>query len=207
MDDVVSPEGRAKRLADVARAEVDIARQTNNRVAGAEVPFDQYVDGRKGAPVETVRAGGLVFAEWRFLGEVLQWISAALVAASPVRSGRFSQSHLLIIDDVEYDPKGALPETFDEAVFVNSQPYARKLERGLSAQAPQGVFQAVAAVADRRFGNLADVRFSFRPLTGASALNNWAERTTMFKVGRRRMSDRERHDWLRRQPSISVRSY
>jgi hypothetical protein len=50
---------------------------------------------------------------------------------------------------------------------VNTQPYARKIEKGLSPAAPDGVYEVVAALAKRRFGNIASIKFSYRaPLAG-----------------------------------------
>jgi hypothetical protein len=50
--------------------------------------------------------------------------------------------------------------------FVSTVPYARKIERGLSPQAPDGVYQVVAVLAQKRFGNVARIRFSYRALPG-----------------------------------------
>lgn len=206
IDDLASPEARAKRLADVARDEIAVADAINRRAVGSDVPRKVFVDGREGAPLMSVKPGGMVFAEWSFMGQTLIDIGAMLADASPVRSGRYAQSHLLIIDGVE-QASGPPPETFDEAIFINSMPYARKIERGLSRQAPDGVFQTVAAVSNRRFGNLARVKFTYRPLTGRTSLDSWAQGTSLFKVGRRTMSNAEREEWLRRQPAIVVTPY
>ena len=52
----------------------------------------------------------------------------------------------------------------EEYVFINTQPYARKIEgtggRRMAPQAPDGVYQAVATLAQRRFGNIARITFS-----------------------------------------------
>jgi hypothetical protein len=55
-----------------------------------------------------------------------------------------------------------------EWVFVSVAPYARRIERGWSRQAPDGVYQAVAALARRRFGSLAMVQFTYRGVSGLS---------------------------------------
>ena len=49
--------------------------------------------------------------------------------------------------------------TADEYVFINTVPYARKIERGSSSQAPDGVYQAVAMLARDRFGNVARITY------------------------------------------------
>jgi len=55
-------------------------------------------------------------------------------------------------------------------VFLNIQPYARKIERGQSSQAPDGVYQAVATLAQRRFGNVAKITFSYRTAIGGAII-------------------------------------
>ena len=93
-----------------------------------------------------------------------------------------------------------LPSKFTQAVYLNIQPYARKIERGESPQFPDGVYQAVAAIASRRFSNLAKITFTFEaPVGGNSALEQWASQTTQWssKAG----SD---VNWNRRQPAILI---
>jgi hypothetical protein len=206
IDEIASPPARAQRLAEAAQAEIDRANEINRAALGGDPRYEVTVDGRRGAPVTTVKAGGMVFAEWSFMREVLEYIGAQLVLSSPVRSGRYSQSHILLIDGNEHSG-GEPPETFDNAIFASVVPYARKIERGLSRQAPEGVYEVVAAMARRRFGNVAKVQFSYRSLVGMSMLEAWAQQTTMLKVGRRRMNDSERENWLRRQPAIIVEPY
>lgn len=206
IDAEFSPEARSRTLAETARVEIERANVINRTALGSEPRYDQYVDGQKGAPLTSVKAGGRIFAEWHFLGATLQYVRQSLREAAPVRSGRYRDSHILIVDDAEVR-NDDLPETFEEAVFINAQPYARKIERGLSKQAPDGVYEVVAALAKRRFGNLAQIRFTYRPLTGVSDLDRWAQTTTLFQAGRRTMTDAARQEWLRRQPAIVVKPY
>ena len=69
-------------------------------------------------------------------------------------------------------------------MFLNTQPYARKIEGDLSRepsskQAPEGVYEAVATLAQRRFGNVAMIRFSYRtPIDGAIAGGRMGDRST-----------------------------
>ena len=207
IDEVLSPKARSAALAEVALVEIQRANTINRTALGSEPKYEQFVDGRQGAPLESVKAGGMILAEWSFLGQTLTYVREMLREASPFRSGRYRDSHLLIVDGVEIADGAAMPDEFDEAVFINSQPYSRKIERGLSAQAPSGVYQVVAAMGKRRFGNLARVSFTFRPLTGISHLDTWARKTSLMKAGRRTMTDADREEWLRRQPAITVKPY
>jgi hypothetical protein len=119
------------------------------------------VDGRKGAALESVKPDGIIVTEFSLIDDVLEWIGDMLVKGSPVKTGRYSESHILFADGVEVEPGAALPEA-EEYVYLNVQPYARKIERGLSPQAPDGVYEGVAAMARSRFSNIARIRFTFR---------------------------------------------
>lgn len=203
-DEAASPRARSAALASAAKAEIARAHAINRSAMGGEPHFEVFVDGRRSAPIDAVAPGGTVFAEWSFLSPALLFIRESLQKASPVRTGRYRESHLLIVDGEEVAIDGDLPDVFEEAHFINAQPYARKIERGLSNQAPEGVFQVVAALAHRRFGNLVRVSYAWRGLFGSSALDRWAASTTLQKEGRRTMGNAERADWLRRQPTIIV---
>jgi hypothetical protein len=56
----------------------------------------------------------------------------------------------------------------EEYTFINTVPYARKIERGSSRQAPDGVYQAVANLARRKFTKLAKITFSYRTVLGGT---------------------------------------
>jgi hypothetical protein len=102
------------------------------------------------------------------------------------------------IDGEAADFNASIPPDFDEIVFVNVTPYARKIEKGLSDQAPDGVYEAVAALAARRFGNIVKVRFSFRS-PNFGGINSWAAKAGAGGRGSRGANAEAR---LRRQPAI-----
>lgn len=197
------PEARRKLLAAFAREKVSEAEAHNTAVLGRPARFETFVDGAKSSNFEGVRPDGQIVAEFELVEEVLLWVGDALFSASPWRTGRFARSHELFIDGVVYESDGPFPTLWDEAFFANTQPYARKLERGLSSQAPDGIYQVVAQQANSRFGNLAKVSFGYRtPLFGA--IHDWATRSKLTGKGRP-MSSRTRAEWLRRQPAIIIR--
>src|SRR5690606_34057746 len=108
-----------------------------------------------------VQPEGRISFEFSLLGPVLEWIGEQIVLASPVLTGTYARSHVVFADGVEADP-GNVPEDAKEYVFVNLQPYARKIERGLSPQSPEGVYHAIAALAHQRFGNIARIHYTLR---------------------------------------------
>src|SRR5262249_33497792 len=80
----------------------------------------------------------------------------------PFRTGRYQRSHRLYADGSQVDPEGGEVPEASEYIFINTQPYARKIERGLSSQSPEGVYQVVAAMALRLFSDIADIIYTFR---------------------------------------------
>lgn len=156
-----SPEEYSRHLASYARGALKEAQETNRQVVGRVPPHETWVDGRKDAPLESVKPDGVIVFEFELLNDLFAWIGQMLVQNSPVLTGRYSDSFVFFAGGVEVAPGGEVPPA-EEYVFLNIQPYARKIERGLSPQAPDGVFQGVAALAKRRFGNMAHIRFSYR---------------------------------------------
>jgi len=181
IDRNLSAEARQKLAAREARRILSEAQATNARVLGEAPQHRQIVDGRVGAPLESVNPdrGKIVF-EFSLVGPVLEWIDEQLVLNSPVLTGRYRDSHVLLADGVEVDvDAGEKVPKAEVYTFTNVQPYARKIERGLSDQAPDGVFEVVADTARRRFGNIANIRFSYRSLyipTGRTKDERAAER-------------------------------
>lgn len=169
----LSPKARSATLAAFAGEAIEEARQTNRRVLGAVPPHTVTVDGQEGAPLMSVKPDGIIRAEFELVNEALAWINTQLQMHSPVLSGRYAKSHELFADGVDTENPNAVPPA-QEYVFLNIQPYARKIERGQSSQAPDGVYQAVATLARRRFGNLARIDFSYRTAIGGSVVGGRA---------------------------------
>lgn len=161
----LSPKARSAMLAEVAGDMIDEAKEANRRVLGAVPPLTITVDGREGAPLASVKPDGTIRGEFELVNEALAWISTQLQMHSPVLSGRYAKSHELFAGGVDTENPNAAPPA-EEYVFINIQPYARKIERGQSSQAPDGVYQAVATLAQRRFGNVAKITFGYRTAIG-----------------------------------------
>ncbi|MCX5570616.1 MULTISPECIES: hypothetical protein [Kaistia] len=205
LDETLSPEARSLELASFARRELAEAQRINLQALGQVPPHDTYVDGRAGAAIETVRPDGVVVFEFEMLQDIFAQIGEMLVQASPIRSGRYARSFLFLADGVVVDPGAAVPPA-SEYVFVSSVAYARKIERGLSSQAPDGVFQAVAAIAARRFSNLASISFTHVVLQ-AGQIDEWANTASALRHARRHGRRKAPGEWLRRQPAIKIRTH
>lgn len=156
----LTPAARSKYLADFAADAIKEIDAQNDAKAGYDVQYSTFVDGTKTPNLGSVRPDGTIVAEWDLINDLFVWIDQQLVKHAPVLTGLFAKSFKFYADDVEADP--ANPPQADEYAFVNVQPYARKIESGLSPKAPDGVFQVVAILAKGRFGNMAKIRFSYR---------------------------------------------
>jgi hypothetical protein len=192
---------RSANFARIAREELKRGQEQNRAALGRVPPHESFVDGRKTEHLESVRPdNGVIVFEFELIEDVLNYIGEMLIRHSPVLTGRFRESFAMFADEKVIEPGQPVPADVQEISFVNLQPYARKIEYGQSAQAPDGVMQVVAQMAQRRFGNIARVRFAYRtPLFGA--INEWAMRTRRPSPGRR---GKQRAEWLRRQPAIVV---
>jgi hypothetical protein len=196
---------RSEVLADFARTELEKAKAQNASVLGRDPTYETYVDGKLDAPLNSVKPHGRIVFEFELQTEMFAWIADQLEVHSPVGTkgpfrpghpGLYRRSHILTADGRLVDLR-SVPPAAEEYVFVNILPYARKIERGLSSQAPEGVYQVVATLAQTRWGNVARVRFGYRtPIIGA--IHEWAATTKM------QTSRRDREEWLRRQPAIIV---
>lgn len=190
-------------FAEFASQVIEDGKAHNARVLGRVPPYTVAVDGRLGAPLTSVKPNGVVFVEYELAFEALQWIEDMLVQFSPVKSGRYQKSHVLIADGVAVEPD-AIPPDAKRLVYTNIQPYARKIERGLSPQRPEGVYQAVAKLASSKFSNVAKIQFGYEtPLFGA--IHEWAASPTGRAWGKKkRKGAKGQAEWLRRQPAIIV---
>jgi hypothetical protein len=196
----LSAEVRSRELAQFAREELKKGQDQNRAALGRVPPHETFVDGQRSENLDRVRPEGNIVFEFDLMEDIFGWIGEMLIKHSPVLTGRFRQSFVFLADNKVIDPGSPVPLDANEYVFVNIQPYARKIERGLSAQAPDGVMDVVATMAQRRFGNIARIRFGYRtPLLGA--INVWANQTRMASPSRR---GAQRAEWLRRQPAIVI---
>jgi hypothetical protein len=161
LNEALSPAAQSKAFANFARQELRKGQEQNKQVLGTIPSHKTFVDGRREAPLESVRPNGRIVFEFELVLDVLGWIAGQLATHSPVRTGQFLGSHALFADGVEVNP--AKPPPAREYVFISlDKPgKVRSLESGHSKQAPAGVYEVVAQLARARFSNHAKVRFSY----------------------------------------------
>jgi len=209
IDESFSPKARSAALSGVAREALAAAQDQNSQAIGRVPPHTTTVDGAVGASEDAVRPDGQIDYAFELASDLIDWIRIQLLAFSPVGSGDshpglYRSSHVLFADGAEVAPDQPAPPAA-VYTFFNTQPYARPIERGESSQAPSGVYEAVAALAQQQFGNQADISFAFIA-PAAGIIVDWAGTATARELAQRsRGGRRELHtDWLTRVPAIIV---
>lgn len=207
IDQEMSEEAQTKVFREGAGVALAEAQGINERALGYVPDHDTFVDGAKVENLNTARARSVAIFEFHLLEDVIRWVDDRLILHSPVgntpKSPEYSKSHTWFADDIEFDVDDIPPA--ERYVVLSTVPYARKIERGLSPQAPDGVYQGVAAEAVRRFGNIAYVGFTYRSIPGGS-VGDWAQSATARLLARsvRGGNPRTHTDWLTRQPAIAI---
>lgn len=171
IDDSFGAEAVSAIIAEEARQAITEAADINAAAEGRQVPYTTTVDGSPSDDFDHVRPDGQIVATFDLLpSDMLEWISQQLFIHSPVRTGHYRASHRIFVDGVE-TALSAIARGVKEIVFADIAPYAPEIEphdgaRGESRQAPDGVYQAVAALARQRYGAIADIAFAFLPVPG-----------------------------------------
>jgi hypothetical protein len=169
VSDTLSPEARSKAVAQFARGALETAQAANRKVLGSDAPVEQFVDGRRGGPLESVNPdlGRIVF-EFELVNDVLSWIMTTLAERSPRRTGDYIRGHRLFADGREVDASGDVPAASEYSIS-NVVPYSRKIEigrteagRDFPISVPNRIYERTAKDARARFGNIAKVGFTFR---------------------------------------------
>lgn len=196
----LSREQQGKAIAAFVKQGIDEADQTNRRVLGRVPPRTVTVDGRQGAALESVNPdGGNIIIEWELIGEVLIWIAKTLEERSPVISGAYKKGHTLYADGTPTDVNGMVPPA-EVYTFINTVPYARKIEVGKTKsgrdfviQVPNRIYERTARDAKSRFGKTAEITSSFDfPVGGYQLKQDQASRS--FAGGKMRILRGQRPD-------------
>jgi hypothetical protein len=155
---------RSQMLADFAKESFEQARIHNERLLGTDLRSKRWVDGVFDRDEYSVRPDGTIVYEFQIIADIIAFIEEQLEIHSPVgasrdtHSGLYKRTHTVFADGSEVALGPTIPAA-REYTFVSVQPYARKIERGESTQAPHGVYEVTAHEASKRFGNVARIEY------------------------------------------------
>lgn len=181
---------------DVREAVAEFAAAKRDEVIASDHPssVDTFVDGVRNAALRAVKIpDGVIRFEFGYLREVVAEVFNMLINASPYSPKRpnasilthYKDVHLVFVNGVETDDITNLAAS-DVVKFANVQPYARKIEQGLSLQAPTGVYQMVAQRASRsNLGKVASISFTYDIFPYAGPKSATGKRSNIDSKNRR----------------------
>lgn len=165
--------------ANIKRALAAFAKQELAKVqASGEAPehYVRAVNGRIGAPEESVEPPGPIVYSFNVLPDVAEYALAFAMERSPVRSGRFKKSWFVMANGRSVANLESIPLDA-EVILTNDQPYARKIETGhMTMRVPPGIVEDTKQAVMRRFGNIVTAQKRFIPLSGAYTLRRGSQR-------------------------------
>ncbi|MFT8613826.1 MAG: hypothetical protein ABF727_14685 [Gluconobacter oxydans] len=160
-DKTLSPAALSAHLA----SEAIKARDQAVRSGDAPPHWVTIVDGRQGAPETSVQPDGFILYKFNVMGLAAQAALQLCKERSPVRSGRYRDSWMVVVDgrpwteDVADIPEGV------SVIIINPQPYARKIDTGAmkNMSVPPGIIEAVRKLVKRKFPTV-DAARAFVPI-------------------------------------------
>lgn len=165
--------------ANISKLLAQFAKQELAKVqASGEAPehYVRAVNGRIGAPEESVVPPGPIVYSFNVLPEVAEYALAFAKERSPVKSGRFKRSWFVMVNGAQTSDLENIPID-SECILVNDQPYARKVEIGaMVMRVPPGIVEDARQAVMRRFGNIVTAQKRFIPLSGAYTLRRASRR-------------------------------
>ncbi len=136
-----------KALADFARSELSRAI-----AGGASRNYQLYVNGRLARSEDEVIAPGPIVYQFSLWAEIIAYAISQLQRRSPVRTGRFRNSFIVVVNGQVTSPDNDIAAN-SEVVVTNFQPYVRKAEAGLLGTKRFAIFDGTKRALARRFGN------------------------------------------------------
>jgi hypothetical protein len=176
------------------------ARQALAEVIGSgEAPesYTRSVNGRVGAPEESVIAPGPIVYAFSYLEEATLYGLQFARARSPVDSGEFKKSWFALVDGSLWNGQSNIMPGA-EVLITNDQPYARKIEVGAMKRMrlPPHVAEDTRQAILRRYPGAFRVELKFIVLAGGYVLKGHS-RSVAAKTNRRSSAFREGRAVLR----------
>jgi hypothetical protein len=170
VDKTVFARLQAKTVEIAQRQLVALAHEEHAKVIARCEPsaHSTAVDGRPGAPVESVKPFGVVHFEYSYFSEIAKLALEVLKAKSPVDTGDYAADHSIYIDGV-LTPADRIGMA-QRMVVANVEPYARIIEVGRGRRVPwskqpqvpsEGVYHHVVKAIRRKYSSIVSARFAW----------------------------------------------
>lgn len=172
----------------------------------APARYTRIVNGRVGAPEESVIPPGPILYEFSWLPEIVEFALAFAIERSPVggppddeHPGLFKNSWFVLVNGAVAGDLAAIPPDA-EVIVTNDRPYARKIEVGaMTMRVPPGIIEDTRQAVFRRFGNIITAEKRFISLAGAYILAGRRplrlaaqdRRSSAFRAGRTHLAARK----------------
>lgn len=153
-------------LAKTARAALADAISSGE----ASERYVRSVNGRIGAPEETVDAPGPIVYRFSYLDEAVVYALAFARERSPTRKGTYKRSWFAMVNGRPWDGQSPIPLDA-EVIVTNDQPYHRKIEVGaMTMRVPPHIVEDTRQAVQRAFRGAIRAQMRFVDLAGAYRL-------------------------------------
>ncbi len=152
----LSPESINAELAKYAKKSLNEVISSGR----ASKNYTRYVNGIRGASEESVKAPGPIIYDFSLWEPIITFAISELQKRSPVKSGRFRSSYVVLADQKIVTDYDSIPPSA-EVIITNSQPYIRKVEAGIIGKKRGYVFDGAKNACARQFGSSNSGGFSF----------------------------------------------
>lgn len=172
-------EAREPALRKLAADALAEGLQQNERVLGHRPGFTTIVDGGP-APLSAMRSGSVVVHRFTIQGAVVDDIIQEFMKLAPYKAGNYRDSIVLIMNGAVVEPPVEVGPD-DDVIVSNTAAYARRIERGWSDQAPDGVFETIHAILHKRHGNAVSMGFTYVGLSGGGLASRMDENKSEYR--------------------------
>lgn len=185
----ISEDSIGRELAKLAKRE--LARAIAD---GASPIYERYVNSRPGVIEEEVIAPGPIVYEFALWEPVISFALDQLRKRSPVKTGQFRNSFIVIVGESIVTDFDAIPARA-EVIITNFQPYVRKAEVGRLGIPARRIFDGTKRSLSARFGNQGrNTPAAFRFETQFLSIGNGIHPSIPYvlkRSGRSRRKDRQ----------------
>jgi hypothetical protein len=159
---------------EAKKEHIRIAKEVLNKFLSAQkekIDYQIVVDGFPSGSENNVQPYGVIRYNFLRMAAVGKYAKKTAQDLSPVQSGRYKKSWLLVADG-QLVNENNIPNNSKEIILVNNQPYARKIHlRGARLRGvPPGIVEKTRLIVRRRFGRITDLNIRFISLAGGYKL-------------------------------------